>query len=200
MITDGTATAVDGRTQRRRRNIDSVVDAVIALSRSGNLDPTSEEIAAVAGISHRSIYRYYDTRAELLDAAVERAFDAVSAEVFHDDVAGGSFDNRVERFVSARIKVYRQLRSVARMAVAHTADASTGTESVERARSALRTRLVDQFIAEFDRFDPEERCIVVAAVDAAFQFEALEYLAANAGLDDDQIRRALARHLHQHLG
>ncbi len=199
MIIDETVASVDGRTQRRRRNIDAVVDAVIELARAGNLDPTSEEIAALAGISHRSIYRYYDTRAELLDAAVVRAFDAVSAEVFRDDARSGSFDERVEQFVAARIEMYRRLRSVVRMEVAHAAVDSSGTPGVDRARAVLRTRLVDLFIAEFDRFEPEERRLVAAVVDAAFQFEALEYLDANAGLDDDQIQRALALNLRRHL-
>lgn len=199
MMTTGTTAPVDGRTQRRRRNIDAVVDGVIELARAGNLDPTSEEIAALAGISHRSIYRYYDTRAELLDAAVVRAFDAVSAEVFPDDARDGSFDDRVEHFVSARIEVYRRMRSVVQMEVAHSAVDSSGTPGVDRARAALRTRTVDQFIAEFDRFEPDERRLVVAVVDAAFQFEALEYLDASAGLDDEQIQRALVLHLHRHL-
>ncbi len=199
MIIEDAVVSVDGRTQRRRRNIDAVVDAVIDLAQSGNLDPTSEEIAALAGISHRSIYRYYDTRAELLDAAVVRAFDTVTAEVFRDDPSSGSLDERIERFVDARIEVYRRLQSVVRMEVAHAAVDSSATHGVDAARAALRTRLADQFVSEFDRFEPEERRLVLAVVDAAFQFEALEYLDANAGLDDDQIRRALGLHLRRHL-
>ncbi len=136
MTTEATATPVDGRTRRRRRNIDAVVDAVIELAAAGHIDPTSEEIAAVAGISHRSIYRYFDTRGELLEAAVARAFETASAEVFDDERLDGSFDERVDRFVSARLEIHRRLRSIARVAEAHASESSTG---LERARSALRT-------------------------------------------------------------
>ncbi len=197
MTTETTATPVDGRTRRRRRNIDGVVDAVIALASDGNLDPTSEEIAAVAGISHRSIYRYFDTRADLLEAAVVRAFERASADVFDEQRLDGSFDERVERFVSARLEIYHRLRSIVRVADAH---APHGSSGLERARSALRMHLADDFAAEFDRLDPEERRLAVPMIDAAFQFEALEYLSRSAGLDDDAIRQSLLRHLRAHLG
>ena len=190
-------TPIDGRTRRRRRNIDAVIDAVIALAGDGNIDPTSEEIAAVAGISHRSIYRYFDTRADLLEAAVVRAFETVSAEVFNNESLDGSFEERVERFVSARVEMYRQLQSIARIAYAH---ASRDSAGLERARSTLRKYLTDHFAVEFDRLDPEERRLAVPVVDAAFQFEALEYLSGNAGLDAESIRKALERHLRCHLG
>lgn len=196
MTTEITATRVDGRNRRRRRNIDAVVDAVISLAADGNLDPTSEEIAAVAGISHRSIYRYFDTRADLLEAAVVRAFETVSAEVFDGERLDGSFDARVEHFVSARLEMYRRLRSIARVASTHAPDASGGLET---ARASLRMYVLNHFAPELDRFEPEERRLVVSIVDTAFQFEALEYLSGNAGLDDELVRRALERHLHRHL-
>ena len=97
------AAQIDGRTQRRTRNIDAVVDAVIELARQGNLDPTSQEIAAIAGISHRSIYRYFDTRAELLEAAVARAFESVSETVLGSSRAGGSLDERIDAYVAERV-------------------------------------------------------------------------------------------------
>lgn len=196
-IVDTVTTRVDGRTRRRSRNVDAVVDAVIALAGDGNLDPTSEEIAAIAGISHRSIYRYFDTRADLLDAAVVRAFETASAEVFGQRMVGGSFDERVERFVSARLEISRRLRSIVR--VAHV-NAPHASDAVEQARSALRMHLADHFAAELDRLDPDDRRLAVSIVDAAFQFEALDYLGSSAGLDDEGIRKSLERHLDRHLG
>lgn len=196
MTTEATATRVDGRNRRRRRNIDAVVDAVIELAGDGKLDPTSEEIAAVAGISHRSIYRYFDSRSDLLEAAIVRAFETVSAEVFDGASPHGSFDERVEYFVSARLEMYRQLRSIVRVADANTSDASG---ALERARSVLRMHLEDHFAADFNRLEPEERRLAVPMVDAAFQFEALEYLSGDASLDDESIRKSLERHLRCHL-
>ena len=174
-----------------------MVDGVIELAGQGNLDPTSEEIAGVAGISHRSIYRYFDTRSDLLDAAVIRAFETSSAQVFGEERLNGSFDERVERFVSARIEIYRRLRSIVRVACVQAPHESAG---LERARSALRMHIADCFALELDVLDPEERRLAIPVVDAAFQFEALDYLSGNAGLDDESMRRALERHVYRHLG
>ncbi len=196
MSADADVPTVDGRTQRRTRNIDAVVDAVIELAGNGNHDPTSEEIAAVAGISHRSIYRYFDTRTQLIEAAVDRAFATASAEVFGSRPVDGSFEERVERFVSARIEIAARLRSIVRVARAH---AATASEGVERARAALRSRLADDFASEFESLGPDQLSIALPAVDVAFQFEALEYLSTSAGMSDDAIRQSLALHLRRHL-
>lgn len=190
--------AVDGRTQRRHRNLDKVVDAVIELARAGNLDPTSEEIAAIAGVSHRSIYRYFDTRAELLEAAVAKAFESASSAALQNSPSGDLLAERVEAFVSARVDMYRQFRSIARVASAQLVHA-TASAGLEQARLVLRIQLAERFARELDRFDPDDRGVVLAVVDALFQFEALEYLSDNAGLDDEQLRWSLARHLHRHL-
>jgi len=187
---------IDGRSQRRSRNKDAVVDGVIELAASGNLDPTSEEIASVAGISHRSIYRYFDTRSDLLDAAVIRAFETASAQVFEDQAPQGSFDDRVEWFVAARIEIYRQVRSIARVASLQIPDGSAGLEQV---RGSLRARFFASFAFELDALDPEQRRLAVPVADAAFQFEALDYLCSNAGLDDESLRRSLEWHVRRHL-
>lgn len=196
MTIENSTTRVDGRTRRRRRNVDAVVDAVIELADQGNLDPTSEEIAAVAGVSHRSIYRYFENRADLLDAAVLRAFESVAAEVLGRAEPDESFDERIERFVSARVAMYCRLRSIARVATTHRTNTASG---LEQARATLRHELANTFAAEFDRMAPAERPLALAAIDAAFQFEALEYLSNNAGLDEVAVRESLARHLRCHF-
>ena len=191
-------TQVDGRTRRRRRNIDAVVDAVIELAKAGNLDPTSEQIAEVAGISHRSIYRYFDTRAELLEAAVLRAFETVSTAVVGESLGGASFEERAERFVSARIEMYEQFRSVARVAWAH-ADEGPATAGLAQARTTLRDQCEEQFAEELDRFSVDERRLVVSIIDALFQFESLEYLGTHVQLDEPQTWESLLQHLRLHL-
>lgn len=194
MTADAVVARDDGRTRRRRRNVDAVVEAVIALADGGNADPTSEEIAAIAGISHRSIYRYFDTRADLLDAAVVHAFDAAMADTGDDELLGQSFAARVERIVSVRLEIARRVRAIVRIAHAHHA-----SEAVERARSTLRMQLADAFAGELAQFDPVERRNALALVDVAFQIDALDYLGTSVGLDDRELRESLARHVSRHL-
>jgi AcrR family transcriptional regulator len=61
----------DGRTARRDRNRVTVVDALLELFREGNLDPSSDEIAERAGLSARSLFRYFDDLSDLARTAIE---------------------------------------------------------------------------------------------------------------------------------
>ena len=53
-------TTEDGRHARRDRNRLAVVDAMLELYVEGNLDPSSDEIAERAGLSPRSLFRYFE--------------------------------------------------------------------------------------------------------------------------------------------
>ena len=61
---------VDGRRLRRDRNRDAVVQALLALYREGNLDPSADEIATRSGVSARSVFRYFDDVEDLANAAI----------------------------------------------------------------------------------------------------------------------------------
>ena len=62
----------DGRRLRRERNRLAVVDALLDLYREGNLRPGTDEIATRAGLSPRSLFRYFDDVDDLTGAAVAR--------------------------------------------------------------------------------------------------------------------------------
>src|SRR4051794_15777030 len=63
---------VDGRRLRREQNREAVLDALVELFRDGNLTPNSAEVAERAGISPRSLFRYFDDLDDLNRAAIER--------------------------------------------------------------------------------------------------------------------------------
>ena len=64
--------ALDGRRLRRDRNREAVVQALLELYREGNLTPSTDEIAERAGISARSLFRYFDDVDALVRTAVAR--------------------------------------------------------------------------------------------------------------------------------
>ncbi|MFM8312531.1 MAG: TetR/AcrR family transcriptional regulator [Ilumatobacteraceae bacterium] len=68
----------DGRHQRRARNRDSVVAALLGLYREGNLDPSADEIAERSGVSARSVFRYFDDVDDLARAALDKALADVA--------------------------------------------------------------------------------------------------------------------------
>ncbi|MEO1059567.1 MAG: helix-turn-helix domain-containing protein, partial [Actinomycetota bacterium] len=68
----------DGRSLRRERNREAVIDALVELIQEGNLEPGAKQIAERAGVSHRSVFRYFDDMTDLAETAVRREFAAAA--------------------------------------------------------------------------------------------------------------------------
>ena len=62
----------DGRTARRDRNRELVLDAALELFREGHLEPTALQVAERSGLSPRSVFRYFEDTEALLRAAIAR--------------------------------------------------------------------------------------------------------------------------------
>jgi AcrR family transcriptional regulator len=71
-VTDAGETEGDGRTARRERNREAVVTALLGLYREGVMTPSADEIATRAGVSARSLFRYFTDVDDLAFAAVAR--------------------------------------------------------------------------------------------------------------------------------
>lgn len=175
MVNEDSKPVRDGRTRRRERNMTAVLDAVIELARSGELDPTSEDIAAVAGISHRSIYRYFENRLELFDGAVGRMVETIEDELFFASVGEGSFDERVIEFVEARLAAQTSLFPLVRAVTSHVGELSTSS-ALAALREALRTQVTLQFATELADLDARSQRLVTAVLDTMFQCEAIDAL------------------------
>ena len=86
----------DGRNQRRDRNREAVVRALLELYREGNLGPSADEIAARAGISARSLFRYFDDVDTLVRAAIARQQQHL-APLYELDLAADAPARRADR-------------------------------------------------------------------------------------------------------
>ncbi|MEJ6739489.1 MAG: helix-turn-helix domain-containing protein [Actinomycetota bacterium] len=62
--------SIDGRTARRDRGRTAVLEAALELFEEENLEPTPEQIALRAGVSARSVYRYFEDRDQLVRAII----------------------------------------------------------------------------------------------------------------------------------
>ena len=197
-----TVDSIDGRTARRNRNKDAVLDALIQLaSEGGGLgEPSIEAIAERAAVSYRSVYRYFEDRTELMLSAIGRVMGDSFAIFDVPDLGDGSLDTRIARLIEVRLSAYHRLAPLTRIAVRLRADEPAVAEAYEDVRGQMRAQLETQFAPELAAVASEHRAGVIAAIDAMFQAESLDYLAHHEGFDDAAITQILTRHIRAHLG
>ena len=191
--------AIDGRTARRNRNRDAVLDALIELADESNDEPIIERIAERAGVSYRSVYRYFDDRTDLMLSAITRVMGNLWSIFDVENLGHGPLDERIEQLTTVRVAAYRRLAPLARTAVHRRANEPAVAEGYDRVREYLREQLAQQFEPELAAMAVPESKLVLAALDTMFQFESLDYLAKHDGMTDTALITVLTRHVQAHL-
>ena len=128
---------VDGRTLRRTRNRTAVIAALLEIIREGNLRPGASEIADRAGVSHRSIFRYFDDLDDLVRTAIDHAFEQAGPMADIPDIGSGSFDERIARFVDARLALFESVDGTMQLARMR----APSIPSIERRTRRLRWKM-----------------------------------------------------------
>jgi AcrR family transcriptional regulator len=191
---------LDGRTARRHRNTNAVLDAVHQLFVEGHVLPTVEDVATRSGVSLRSVYRYFPDRDELLQAALARRME-VAESLFHlADVGTGPFDERVARFVDHRIELYDEIAPTARAAFQAAGTAPVIAAAVQQRRDLMNRQTRRHFAPELRGRRTAEAADLLAAIEVLCQFEALESLRVDRALSVARTRRVLVRAVHALLG
>lgn len=182
---------VDGRSARRSRNRELVLDAVLELFTHGNFHPTPEEVASASGVSLRSVYRYVDSRDNLLQAAMERHLEKTAHMWTLDASTEGPLADRVERFVEHRLRLHEAVGLSNRASRAFAQRNSTVAERLQHAHRLLRRQMERQFSPEFTGLSASRRRTVVAILDSLTQLEGLDSLMVQQGLSMREAREAL---------
>ncbi len=194
--------AVDGRTARRDRGMNQVLDAVIELFTQGNLEPTPEEVATLAGVSGRTVYRYFEDRTALVHAAIDRHFEQIAPLTVISQLGEGSLDERIDRLVSARIRLFDAAASAYRAASAKALTDPILADRLDFTRAALREQVELQFCNELDALDPSIRATRIAAIELLAAFDSLDALRTTRGLSTREthalLTDALGALLHSH--
>jgi AcrR family transcriptional regulator len=186
---------VDGRTARRDRNRDLVLDAAIELFTEDELAPNAAAVAARSGVSLRSVYRYFEDHEALVRAAIARHAERVAPLIDVPDLGIGPFEERVTRFVAARMRLYDAAAPTARAAVMRAPHNALLREQMERLRTTLRRQTEAMFAPELSSMPAAQRRAISTAADALLQFESAEHLRVRLGCSTaqtaDTLRRAL---------
>jgi len=195
---------IDGRTARKDRNRLAVLDAVLELFTEGDLIPSPEAIAHRSGVSLRSVYRFLGDKRDLVQAAIERHLERVGPLFALEPIGEGPFAQRVEQFVTARLRLYQAIAPTARAAQARVRMRATPAsevikESLMARRMLLRVQLSRHFATEFGAFGQRADAILAAA-DALTQIETIDWYLLDGGYTLAETKDAMVTGLHQLLG
>jgi AcrR family transcriptional regulator len=184
---------VDGRRLRRSNNRDAVLDALGELFAEGNYQPSTAEIAERAGLSLRSLFRYFDDVDDLYRAAIERALDAARPLLDVGVAADAPPAVKIEHVVAARMRLYDAIEPAARAARACAHRHDVVAAQIAESRSFLRHQLAKLFASELE--GPR-----LAVVDALLSFESHQLLRHAQRLSRPKAAAALTDALGALLG
>ena len=169
-----TTTSVDGRTARRDRGRTAVLEAALELFEEENLEPTPEQIAQRAGVSTRSVYRYFEDRDALVRAIIAHKQLKV-LPLFHiEDIGNGELTTRLTRLVDSRLKVYDSIGATARAMAIKASSDPVISEQVQFRKSLFRQQIETNFAQEFEQMTSAQRIDSLNAIDALTQVESLD--------------------------
>ncbi len=183
----------DGRTARRDRNREAVLDAVLDLFADGSLTPVPAEVAKRSGVSLRSVYRYFDDMDALVRAAIARNLARMGHLFDLAEPGVGPLADRVERTVAARLRLYDGIAPIARAAVARAPQIPIIDERLQETRLLLRRQVEEMFAPELAALEPDARREVVAAVDVLLELDSIEHLRSHRRMSAPEARRVLVR-------
>ena len=178
---------LDGRRLRRQQNREAVLDAMVELFREGQYTPSSGEIAERAGISARSLFRYFDDVDDLSRAAIDRQLAA--ARPLLDAAADPSAPTgeKIERLVEARLRLFETIGPAARAARVCAHRHPIVAAQIHESRSFMRHQVRRVFAAEL----AGEREALLPAVDALLSLETHDLLRREQGLSRTRTAAAL---------
>jgi AcrR family transcriptional regulator len=187
-IDDAASVEVDGRRQRRAQNRVAVLDALAELFAEGVYQPGAAEIAERAGLSPRSLFRYFDDIDDLLQAAIDRQLAAARPLLDAGATAGDCTATKIERVVRSRLRLYEAIAPAARAARVCAPRRPLIAAQIHESRGYLRHQLGRLFAPELRGV----RAGLLPAIDVLCSFESFDLLRREQGLPSERVGVVMA--------
>jgi AcrR family transcriptional regulator len=173
----------DGRRERRERNRDAVIEAVLEIIAGGDLEPTVDEVAARAGISARSVFRYFDDLDDMCRAGLARQRQRVDGILLAEPDLDPrlTLQERIEAVIGQRVELFEAMGKVGEFARLRAPYQPIIAEQLTFVRALLRRRLATACGPELTGLGPDVAECVVAAADVLSSFEAYRLLRDDHG-------------------
>lgn len=190
----------DGRSARRDRNREAVLDAVLELFSEGSLAPAAQDVAARSGVSLRSVYRYYADMDGLARAAIARHVEKVQPLLEVTDLGDGPLPERAARIVERRLALYQAVAPTMRAALVLARRNQIVRDQIDANRRRLLEQVRRMFQPELRALVAPDRREVTAALDVLLGFESVEHLRHDRGFSAAATGRVLIRSVLALLG
>ena len=178
---------VDGRTIRREKSRQRIIDAIIELVTDGKLEPTAEDVAVLANVTKRTVFRHFKDMEALyreIVADMHAETDALRVPFEPDRDWREQFDelvvrrtNLFERYTN-RLLLSESLRSRS-PAIADEIDVL-----VSQLREGLKARLPEAILVD---------SIALASLDVALGWEVWIRLRRDQGLSVKRARSVVQK-------
>lgn len=155
---------IDGRSARRGRNKEAVIEAAIELIYEGNVSPGVTEIADRAGVSYRSVFRYFPDRDDVIAAALDRACERMEAEA----------DTRTGSLPETRIEMWEDAAPAARALRLGATHSDTIARRLRLHRQLMRKQAKSVYKTQISKLPKPDQAAAVAGIDLATSFEGYE--------------------------
>jgi AcrR family transcriptional regulator len=183
-------TTTDGRTLRRTRNRSAVIRALLEMIREGDLHPAAAEIAERAGVSHRSIFRYFDDLDDLVRTAIDQAFADAAPLAQVPDIGFGTLEERITKLVDARLGLYRSVDGAMQLARMRAYSIPSIDEEIAGIAEMFRRQLDEHFAPELSVHGHPDREFVVDAALVQTGYEAYSIHLRFLGSSPERMRAA----------
>lgn len=182
--------STDGRSLRRERNRDSVIEALLDLVREGNMDPGGAEIAERAGVSHRSVFRYFDDLGDLIRTAIDTNLSRARTLGDIADLGEGTFEHRLEVLVTTRLKLCEFTHGIVTLGRVRAFNIPGIDEYFSQIAGDTREKIRTHFAPELSGLPSEEQELILDSVHCMVSWDAYDWHIRVFGHDADRIRRA----------
>lgn len=177
----------DGRKARRERNREIVVDAVLDAIEAGETIPTIRRVAELAGVSERSIFRYFGDLDELLSCAIDAALERYGPHARIADEGSGPLEERIDALIEARLLLWVRSDAVAALVRVRAGSLPLLQETLVETRRKMAEQIERHLGDLLDQLPAEDRSHAVHMIDVVVSYESFR-LQLDAGATSDQVR------------
>lgn len=175
------------------------MDALLGLLEKGELRPTAERIAELAGVSERSVFQHFPDREALLEAVARQQYEQVVGRTAAVD-ASRPLPRRIDDFSAGRARLLEFITPVRRAALLIEHESAVVAGWLTTARRGAATEVERVFRRELEPLESGERAVLLAALVEASAWPAWEGYRAHQGLSAERARAAMRLTLSALLG